>query len=69
VRLETPLFGVRAFDPLTFGMVPIVLVLVALMACAIPAGGRWEWILRSRYMKNDLSRTGTGHASHQAPNF
>jgi ABC-type antimicrobial peptide transport system permease subunit len=35
--LETLLFGVRPLDPLTFGAVPIVLALVALAACAIPA--------------------------------
>ena len=35
--LGTLLFGVRPLDPLTFGMVPIVLALVALMACTIPA--------------------------------
>jgi len=31
------LFGVRAHDPATFIVVPIVLALVALVACLIPA--------------------------------
>jgi putative ABC transport system permease protein len=35
--MSTLLFGVSASDPLTFAMVPIVLGLVALLACVIPA--------------------------------
>jgi len=31
------LFGVRAFDPLTFAAVAILLMLVAVAACYIPA--------------------------------
>jgi putative ABC transport system permease protein len=31
------LFGVSATDPLTFGSIPLVLTLVALLACWIPA--------------------------------
>jgi putative ABC transport system permease protein len=37
-RLMTSLlFGVTAGDPLTFATVPLVLVLVAMLACYIPA--------------------------------
>ena len=35
--LKTLLFGVSTFDPLTFGAVSLVLVLVALLASYIPA--------------------------------
>jgi putative ABC transport system permease protein len=35
--LETLLFGVKATDPLTFGAVAIILLVVALTACYIPA--------------------------------
>jgi len=35
--LEGLLFGVRARDPLTFGGVPILLLLVAVIACYLPA--------------------------------
>ena len=35
--LETLLFGVKATDPLTFGAVAIVLLMVAVTACYIPA--------------------------------
>src|SRR5262249_29097094 len=35
--LETLLFGVRPTDPLTFIVVAVVLTLVALLACWIPA--------------------------------
>jgi putative ABC transport system permease protein len=31
------LFEVSATDPVTFGIVPVVLVMVALMACYLPA--------------------------------
>ena len=35
--MNSLLFGVRAADPLTFAIVPLLLVLVALVACLIPA--------------------------------
>jgi putative ABC transport system permease protein len=35
--METLLFNVRATDPLTFAAIPVVLLLVALVACWIPA--------------------------------
>ena len=35
--LESMLFGVRAFDPVTFVLVPVVLVLVAVCASLLPA--------------------------------
>jgi len=35
--LETQLFGVEPTDPLTFAAVPVVLALVALAACYLPA--------------------------------
>jgi ABC-type lipoprotein release transport system permease subunit len=35
--METLLFNVRATDPLTFAAIPGVLLLVALVACWIPA--------------------------------
>jgi len=35
--MSSLLFGVKASDPLTFVAVPVVLALVALLACAIPA--------------------------------
>ena len=35
--LETQLYGVRAFDPLTFALVPVALALVAVVACYLPA--------------------------------
>jgi putative ABC transport system permease protein len=35
--LATMLFGVKASDPLTFGVVTITLAIVALLACWIPA--------------------------------
>jgi putative ABC transport system permease protein len=35
--MSSLLFGVAAFDPLTFLTVPLLLVLVALLACLIPA--------------------------------
>jgi putative ABC transport system permease protein len=35
---KTPLlFGVKAFDPITFIVAPILLALVALFACCLPA--------------------------------
>ena len=34
--LGSLLFGVKPLDPLTFAIVPIGLLIVALMACAIP---------------------------------
>jgi putative ABC transport system permease protein len=37
-RLMTSLlFGVTAHDPLTFGLVAVLLMLVALLACYVPA--------------------------------
>jgi len=35
--MSSLLFGVTAADPLTFATVPLVLVMVALLACYIPA--------------------------------
>ncbi len=35
--LTTLLFGVSATDPLTFGLIALLLLLVALLACWIPA--------------------------------
>jgi putative ABC transport system permease protein len=35
--MSSLLFGVTAGDPLTFATVPLVLVVVALLACYIPA--------------------------------
>jgi len=35
--MQRLLFGVTATDPLTFAMIPLVLAIVALMACWIPA--------------------------------
>jgi predicted permease len=35
--MESELFGISAHDPLTFGVVALVLILVALVACYIPA--------------------------------
>ena len=35
--LSASLFGVSAHDPLTFAVVPIVLILVATAACYLPA--------------------------------
>ena len=35
--LNGVLFGVNALDPLTFALVPLLLVIVALMACYVPA--------------------------------
>jgi ABC-type antimicrobial peptide transport system permease subunit len=35
--MSSLLFGVNAFDPLTFVLVPLVLAAVALVACLIPA--------------------------------
>jgi len=35
--MSSLLFGVTAADPLTFATVPLLLVLVALLACYIPA--------------------------------
>jgi putative ABC transport system permease protein len=35
--MSSLLFGVRAADPLTFGVVPLVLAVVALLACWLPA--------------------------------
>jgi len=35
--MSSLLFGVKASDPLTFVTVPLVLALVALVACLIPA--------------------------------
>ncbi|HET9705263.1 MAG TPA: ABC transporter permease [Vicinamibacterales bacterium] len=35
--LQTQLFGTGIYDPLTFGLVPIVLAVVSLAACYIPA--------------------------------
>jgi ABC-type lipoprotein release transport system permease subunit len=31
------LYGVEPFDPLTFAVVPLLLIAIALAACAIPA--------------------------------
>jgi putative ABC transport system permease protein len=35
--LESLLYGVSASDPLTFGVVPAVLAVVAFVACYLPA--------------------------------
>jgi ABC-type antimicrobial peptide transport system permease subunit len=35
--LKTLLFGVRPTDPLTFAVIALLLTLVALMACYLPA--------------------------------
>jgi putative ABC transport system permease protein len=35
--MKTLLFGVSAYDPLTFGSIAMLLALVALLACWIPA--------------------------------
>jgi putative ABC transport system permease protein len=35
--MKTLLFGVSAYDPLTFGSIALLLALVALLACWIPA--------------------------------
>ena len=35
--MSSLLFGVSATDPLTFAIVPAVLIIVALAACSIPA--------------------------------
>ena len=35
--MESLLFGVGATDPLTFTAIPLVLALVALLACYVPA--------------------------------
>jgi putative ABC transport system permease protein len=35
--MESLLFGVRATDPLTFAVIPLLLTAVALLACWIPA--------------------------------
>ena len=31
------LYGTERYDPVTFGVVPLVLVAIALVACALPA--------------------------------
>ena len=36
-RMPSQLYGVTATDPLTFGVVSLILVLVALAGCYIPA--------------------------------
>jgi putative ABC transport system permease protein len=35
--MKTLLFGVSATDPLTFGLLALLLTLVALLACYLPA--------------------------------
>jgi putative ABC transport system permease protein len=35
--METLLFNVRTTDPFTFALIPIVLLMVALVACWLPA--------------------------------
>jgi putative ABC transport system permease protein len=35
--IQTLLFGVTSTDPLTFGLIPVLLAIVALAACVIPA--------------------------------
>jgi len=35
--LSDMLYGVTTRDPLTFGVVPLLLLLVALLACYVPA--------------------------------
>ena len=35
--LASSLFGVSALDPITFGAVPVLLLLVTIVACLIPA--------------------------------
>ena len=36
-QLSGLLFGVSAYDPMTFGAVAVLLVLVAFLACYVPA--------------------------------
>jgi putative ABC transport system permease protein len=36
-RLSSLLYGVKANDPITFGAVALLLILVALVACFLPA--------------------------------
>jgi putative ABC transport system permease protein len=35
--MSTLLFGISATDAITFGLVPVLLIVVALVACLIPA--------------------------------
>jgi putative ABC transport system permease protein len=35
--LKSFLFGLSAADPMTFGMIPLLLAVVALLACYVPA--------------------------------
>jgi putative ABC transport system permease protein len=35
--METLVYGVRPLDPLTFAIVSVVLLVVAVVACAVPA--------------------------------
>ena len=37
INLSQMLYGVKAFDPLTYGVIAVLLLLVALIACFIPA--------------------------------
>lgn len=37
LTMSSLLFGIRPFDPLTFLIVPVLLLVIALAACTVPA--------------------------------